>query len=42
MPSVARDKNGDYGSVAVGRVSQAAYRQFPQGYGDREGDREWV
>jgi len=48
MPSDSRDKCGDYGSGAVGRMSQAVksnvYRQFPrqQGHGDGEGDREWV
>ena len=42
MRNVATEKYGDYGSVAVGSGGPVVYRQFSQGYGDREGDREWV
>ena len=41
MPGMASEKYGDYGSVAVG--SGVVHRQFSAGgYGDAEGDREWV
>mmetsp|Transcript_78096 Transcript_78096/g.126644 ORF Transcript_78096/g.126644 Transcript_78096/m.126644 type:complete len:239 (+) Transcript_78096:232-948(+) len=43
MPGVATDKYGDYGSVVIGSGSNVIYRQFSAGgYGDKDGDREWV
>jgi len=41
MAGVAAEKYGDYGSVAVS--NSIVHRQFGTGgYGDAEGDREWV
>ena len=46
LPGVSSDAYGSYGAVAGGGAasgSHVVYRQFASsGYGEREGDREWV